>query len=160
MAVDAHEQKVIDVVDRVGWMVMKVGPNKGDLFPCWFAYTVGLSVTQQWPELICFGPRLEVTAQLVNNAVLEMKRKALTPTPGLELTEVMEGYPVRLEEFALKFFREYLGWAMWFAHYRGVEAKSFHCMQMVCPDKDGRFPSDPLCDENIRQIQTPRTMAH
>ena len=77
MAVDAHEQKIIDVVDRVGWMVMKVSPSQEDVDPHWFAYTVGLSVTQGWPELICFGPRLDVNAQFVNNAVLEMKRKLL-----------------------------------------------------------------------------------
>ena len=155
MTVDVHEQNVIDVVARVGWMVMKVSPNHGDADPRWFAYTIGLSVTHSWPEIICFGWDLDVMGQLVNNAVLELTRRSKSPSPGLELSEVMEGFAVKLQAFPTKFFREHLGWAIWFAQHRGLNQKSFDCMQLIFPDKDGRFASDPSCDAEIRRIQMP-----
>lgn len=160
MELDEREQKVVDVINDVGWVVMKVSPNKGDLDPRWFAYTIGLSVTLGWPEVICFGPPIDVTAQLVNNAVRELKRKGITPSLGLELTEVMEGYPTRLEVFPMKFFREHLGWAIWFADHRGLKPQQFGCLQLLWPDKSGHFPSDSSCDTEVRRSQTPISQMH
>jgi hypothetical protein len=60
-------------------MVMKVSPNRGDPDPRWFAYTIGLPVTHGWPELICFGLRVDAIAMLLNNAVHELKRKKFLP---------------------------------------------------------------------------------
>jgi hypothetical protein len=153
MQLDANEQRVVDVVDRVGWMVMKVSPNKGDQDPRWFAYTIGLSVTFGWPELICFGMDVDVMTELLNNAVRELKTKE--PATGLQLTEVAEGYPLKLEVLPKKFFPEHLGWAMWFADYRGIKPHQFGCLQLLWPDKGGHFPSDASCDPEVRRTQTP-----
>jgi len=79
MHLDAQEQRVVDAVDRVGWMVMKVFPNEGDQDPQWFAYTIGLSVTLGWPELICFGLDVDVMAEMLKNAVHALKSKEKSP---------------------------------------------------------------------------------
>lgn len=160
MVLDEREQRVIDVIDRVGWMVMKVSPNKGDADPRWFAYTIGLPVTHGWPELICFGLRVDAIAELLNNAVRELKRKGISPLLGLELTEVIEGAPARLENFSQEFFREHLGWALWFAHHRDLKPENFGCLQLLWPDKGGHFPLDASCEAEVRRIQTPINLTH
>jgi hypothetical protein len=156
---DAHEQKVVDDVNRIGWAVMRVRPNEGDLDPRWFAYTIGLAVTFGWPELICFDLDVDVAADLLNNAVEELKSKGTSPSLGMELTEVIENYRARLGSFPKKFFLDHLGWAIWFVDHRGIKPPQFDCLQLLWPDKGGRFPSDPRCDAGIRKIQTPVTQA-
>lgn len=133
MQLDTHEQRVMDVVDRVGWMVMKVSPNKGDQDPRWFAYTIGLPRTFGWPELICFGLNTNIMQELLNNAVHELKSKAITPSAGVELTEVLNNFPTRLQVFPTTFFREHLGWAIWFADYHGLTLEQFGCLQLCWP---------------------------
>jgi len=49
MTLDAQEAKIIGIIDRVGWAVMKIRPNKGDQDQRRFAFTVGLPVTHGWP---------------------------------------------------------------------------------------------------------------
>ena len=71
--------------------MMKISPNEGDQDPRWFAFTVGLPVTHGWPELIWFGLPLDTMAKILNNAVHELERKGVSPTPHLELTGVIEG---------------------------------------------------------------------
>jgi len=35
MQLDELERKVIDIIDRAGWMVMQVSPSQGDEDPRW-----------------------------------------------------------------------------------------------------------------------------
>jgi len=152
---DAGEQNVVDTVSRVGWMVLKVGPTAEDSDPRWFAYTIGLPVTFGWPEFICFGLAPNVVAEVLNNAVAELKARATSPVAGLQLSEVLERSPVRLEAFAPTLYREHLGWAMWFAAHSGLSPHQFGCLQLVWPDKRGRFPAESDCDDAVRQLQKP-----
>jgi hypothetical protein len=154
------EQRVIDTVNRVGWMVMKVSPNKGDRDPQWFAYTIGLPVTFGWPELICFGLALDVMMELLNNAVVELKRRPVLPSSGLVLTEVLENCPARLGDFSPSCFGEHLGWALWFAHLRGLKPEQFGCLQLLWPDKGGHFPFEANCDPEVCKLQTPIARPH
>ena len=154
MTLDAQEARIIDIIDRVGWAVVNISPKKGDQNRRW-SFTVGLPVTHGWPELICFGLQLDTMMKLLNNAVQELKRKGLSPTPNLELTEVIEGTPARLETFSPDFYREHLGWALWFAHHRGLKPENIGCLQLLWPNKNGHFSSDARCDAEVRRIQTP-----
>jgi Domain of unknown function (DUF4262) len=150
---DAADQRVIDIVERVGWTVMEISPNKEDLKPHWFAYTVGLGVTFGWPELICFGEDLRDMGAMLNNAVEELKEKGDKPIPGMELTNVLIQFPVRLATFSPLLYRDHLGCAIWFADLGGLKPQQFSCLQVLWPDANGRFPDDPACDPDIRKLQ-------
>jgi hypothetical protein len=155
MADELHpaEQKAIETIGRVGWMVMRISPNEGDENPRWFAYTVGLAVTFHWPELICFGLDHEVAGAVLNNAVGELRNRAIRPVPGLELCEVLEHGTVRLHAFSPAGYSDHLGWAMWYAAREGLNPAEFSCLQVLWPDKSGRFPGDPACDPGIAEAQ-------
>ena len=156
MQLDAHEQMVVEIVDRVGWMVQHVSPIEGNPDPEWFSYTVGLGITHEWPELICFGLDVEEMGKLLNIAVQELKDKRIVPCSGLELDEVLEGVSVKFETFPKKFFLSYLGWAIWFSDYRGMKPQQFACLQLTWPDKQGFFPTDANCDPVVSRVQTPK----
>jgi hypothetical protein len=151
---DPAERNAIDIINRVGWMVMKVSPKAGDENPRWFAYTAGLAVTFRWPELICFGLDLDVAGDLLNNAVRELRNKAAHPVSELELSEVLDGRAVRLRTFSPGLYREHLGWAIWYADRQGLAPAQFSCVQLLWPDKSGRFPGDPACDPSVAEGQT------
>lgn len=150
---DAGEQRVVDVVAKHGWMVQKVFANE-DGPQEWFAYTIGLPLTIGWPELICFGLDLDQMHRMLNNAVEECRDRALFPNDGLQLAEVLEGFNTRLLN-AGPWHWKYTGWAQWFAAHSEVPKEKFDCLQLVWPDKRGRFPSDPDCNEEIRRLQIP-----
>jgi hypothetical protein len=153
--VDAVEQNIIDIFERVGWAVMQVGPTVDDGDTRWFAYTIGLTVTFGWPELICFGLSDDVLQALLNNAVRELKENSMFPSEGLELNEVIAHGCIRLAAFSPSLFDDHLGCAMWFAHFKGLSQSDFGCLQLVWPDKSGRFPAEADCDPGVRQAQAP-----
>src|SRR5436190_972697 len=103
---DAADQRIIDIVGRVGWTVMEISPDEEDLNPRWFAYTVGLCVTFGWPELICFGMNPHDMGTILNDAVEELKNKGISPIAGMELIDVLERFPVRLATFSPLLYRD------------------------------------------------------
>jgi hypothetical protein len=150
---DPAEQNIIDHVREYGWSVMKVAPAVDSDDPDeWFAYTIGLPNTFGWPELICFGLGTEVMGQLLNNAVDDLRNHQLVPQPGLQLNEVAEGFPVRLA-LNRNIPRTYFGYANWFARHSGKPMPDW--LQLVWPDKHGKFPDDPDCLPEVVQMQTP-----
>jgi hypothetical protein len=151
---DKVEQRIVDHVRDVGWSVMKVAPRVGSDDPQeWFAYTIGLPKTFGWPEIICFGLDVGVMHQLLNNAVGECRDKGLTPAPGLSLVEVMNDFPVRLIDGAF-IADDYFGFARWFASYANTKNPPDR-LQLIWPDKNGIFPDEVGCVEEIRQSQIP-----
>ena len=151
---EQFEKNIIDHVDSVGWSVIKVAPESGGDDPDeWFAYTIGLSKTFGWPELICFGLDLADMHQILNQAVEECRRRDISPTLGTELIDVLKGFPARLTE-GDHISERYFGYALWFARQYG-ETVNLRRLQLVWPDAEGRFPDDPDCEVGVRLLQTP-----
>jgi hypothetical protein len=151
---DHAEKKIVDDVARVGWSVMTVAPLADSDDPEeWFAYTIGLQKTFGWPEIICFGLATDAMVTILNNSVDEIRSRGLVPTPGMELTEVLNNHPARLvTNDSIPF--NYLGFANWFAAHAGMSEPPAK-LQLIWPDKNGHFPDDPQCVPEIRQLQTP-----
>ena len=152
---DNAEQDILDKVEEYGWMVIAVSPRAGSDDPEeWFAYTVGLSITFGWPELICFGLEAPVVKTILNNAVEECRGRSLQPHTGMVLHDVAEGWTVRLAETG-DWHRNYTGWAQWFALQAGALREHIDCLRLIWPDKEGVFPDDPACNAVVRALQTP-----
>ena len=151
--IDPAEQNIIRHIKQYGWSVMKVSPGVDTDDPEeWFAYTIGLPNSFGWPELICFGLPTDVMGAMLNNAVAELRDRRLTPKPGLQLKEVAEGLPMRLEANP-HIPRNYFGYANWFAGYSGKPQPDW--LQLLWPDKQGRFPGEPGCVPEVVRIQAP-----
>jgi hypothetical protein len=150
---DAAEQQLVDDVAAHGWHLLKVfsASDAPDEPP--FAYTIGLEASYGWPELLCCGLAPETNAALIRNAIDELRGGAGPPAPGLALREVAEGVECRLSPVAPIHHEEHLGFAMWFAAYRGKDPRSIECLQLLWPDRNGRFPDEDGCSEGVKVLQ-------
>src|SRR5688572_286063 len=152
---DTAEQKAVDDVEQYGWHCVQVFSLPGDPVQTTFAYTVGLYHTRRWPELIRLGRETGTLHKLLSNAIGELRNNGTTPKPGMILNDVAEGYPFRLIEFSTSLMHQDLGWALWFARHKGYDPTQIQCLQLVWPDRHGRFPDDPDCIADVRLLQTP-----
>jgi hypothetical protein len=141
---DPGDQKLLDDVSTHGWHVIRVledqvGPG--------FAYTIGLFKNYGHPEVIAFGLPPERLHGLLN-LVGDDAKAGGHRGPGDVSAEFIEGYPCSFIEFPATAFREYLGYALWF--YSGAP---FPALQLVWPDKHGRFPWDAEVVPEVRRLQ-------
>jgi hypothetical protein len=154
---DTKEQKAVDDVARFGWHCIQVFSLAYDPIQTTFSYTVGLSHTYGWPELICFGLEISTLHKMLSNAIGELQRTNSVPLPGMVLDDVVEDYPCRLNQFCSSLMHQDLGWASWFARREGHDPTRIGCLQLVWPDRHGRFPDDPDCIPDVRSLQTAAT---
>lgn len=151
MTLDAAEQKLVDDVARYGWQIMRVASAADEAYKPPFAYTIGLQTSLGWPELLCYGLDADVMSSLITNAIDELRDLAVPPTEGLILQEVANGFECKLSPVAPQHHSEHLGFAIWFAHHRGEDPADIRCLQLLWPDRDGRFPPD--CSPGVQEMQ-------
>jgi hypothetical protein len=132
---DDLEETIRETVARVGWFVIGVGSD--DDGPG-FAYTIGLHRSYGHPELIIVGLRVDVMHALLNVCGERIKAGETLPLDA-PFSDVLDDYDVLLRPVREpQSYREHVGYALWF---NGGPA--FPLLQLVWPDKDGRFPGDP-----------------
>jgi hypothetical protein len=152
------EQKIVDCVERHGWFGLSVSPRADSDDPDErFTYTIGLPKSHGWPEIICFGLAGDAAHDLLSDAIAECEAKAASPGPGMELTKVINGYSALLAD-ASTVADHYFGSAIWYARQVGTQAPPAR-LQLLWPDKAGKFPNDPACSEDVRRMQTPVEVA-
>lgn len=151
---NAAEERILSVVEDHGWMVMSVAPRTDSDDPEeWWSYTIGLTKTCGWPEIICFGLGGKIAHPVLNDTVAELKGRGIRPTPGVILTDVLDGYEAKLIA-PLPMSSDYLGSAIWFSRHYKLPVPP-PVLQLVWPDKNGIFPDDDLCAEGVKRDQTP-----
>ncbi|MFY9344320.1 MAG: DUF4262 domain-containing protein [Planctomycetota bacterium] len=112
-----------------------------------FSFTIGLWHSFDQPEVIVFGMPEEVAAELLNSLADEAaeNRKFLAETRHEGL---LVGYPVRLVALPRERYRDYLQAAVW-----AYEGDDFPAVQLVWPDKQGRWPWEPGVREGFASAQ-------
>jgi hypothetical protein len=131
---DDGDRKLLSDVDQVGWHVVMIGEEAG--VPGW-SFSIGLFKTFNHPEIVVFGLPLTLSGQVINLIGDEIKRGARFE-PGLEYTEILEGVLCTFRPVNPRWYRPFLGYAMWF--YQGAE---FPALQCIWPDKQHHFPWHP-----------------
>lgn len=153
---NAVEQQIVDGVAQNGWFAVNYVPSPGDPEE-WFTYTVGLTKSAGWPEIICFGLDQDRTIGLLHDAIVECWQRNAEPYDGMELVEVLQGRSARLRQID-GLPPRYFAMADWYAAHTGAPTVPQR-MQLMWPDSDGRFPDDPDCDSRVRELQTPKVTA-
>jgi len=153
---DPQQQRVVDQIAGFGWMVMQVSPEALSEGPKeWYAFTVGLPQAFGWPELICFNLDQGVMHHILNNAVNELRAGKLTPKPGLILKQTANAMQMKLLTLPDQDWKPRMRWSTWYAETVKPAPGGVRCLQLVWPDKAGRFPGDPRCDKAVAADQTP-----
>ena len=138
------EEKVLSDVQDYGWHVVKV-LEEGDSPE--FAYSIGLFRSFQHPEIFIYGLPSE-RAHLIINEAGEHIRSGRRFFAGQTSDELLEGYSVMFRAIPPSQYREHLGWASWFYDYA-----DFPALQLVYPDRDGRWPWQSGTSEGFRRVQ-------
>jgi hypothetical protein len=152
--VTEFEQKIVECVDKYGWFGLSVSPRTGSDDPEeWFTYTIGLPKSHDWPEIICFGLASDTAHGVLSDAITECENKSERPRDGMRLSDTLNGFDAMLVD-ASAIPDEYFGTATWYARLAGTSAPPAR-VQLLWPDKSGRFPNDPDCSPEVRRMQTP-----
>lgn len=138
------EQKILADIAEYGLHVVTVpedaeGPG--------FSFSVGLWESFQQPEVILFGLPGEVATELIN-LVADEADEGQRFLDGTRHEGLLQDYPVRFLEVPKSRYGEFLGIASW-----AYEGEDFAAVQLVWPDKQGRWPWDPSAREVFRAGQ-------
>ena len=138
------EQSISETVGKHGFQVLAIGDHRPP-----FAYTVGLMFTWQHPELIIFGIReagpniLRLIARMISEGI-RFDAQDERDLKGILKVATRPVHPTQ-HEF-------YLGYAMGYCREQG-KIGGLQAVQVFWPDKKGRFPFQPGCDEKVWAAQ-------
>jgi len=141
---DEHEQKALDDVQRYGLHIVNV-LEEGTL-PS-FAYTVGLFHTFQHPEVLVYGLPQDRAHRILND-LADNLRAGRRYVAGGVYEDLLERYSCTFRLIPPSHYREHLGWASWFN-----ETPDFPALQLIYPDKEGRWPWQDGASDGFRHHQ-------
>ena len=144
---DEAEDQIESDVAEFGWHAAMLEAGETESEPA-FAYTVGVARTYSHPELICFGLGLEALHGMLRACVERIK--AGNPPPiGAPFEGILDDSKVMLREVRAKSsYDNHLGYAISFHGGR-----DFRVLQLLWPDKQGRFPGEPNADPAVATAQ-------
>lgn len=145
------QQQIADGVGQRGWFLVNYVPGAGseDAEEI-FSYTVGLTKTADWPEIIVFGLDADRANQLLGDLISTCWERKEEPKAGLQSMAVIQALPVKLVDFDGAEPR-YFEYADWYAeHTAAAKPKR---LQMIWPDRNGLLPDNPACAADVRARQ-------
>jgi hypothetical protein len=141
---DPVQTATVRNVEEHGWSVLMIpadehGPG--------FAYTIGLWHSHRAPELAMFGLDVEVMKSCLNDLGTRAAGGELLAAEQA-YDDVIESYPVRLKPIVLTWCNTLFGRTIGF--YR---RPPIPFLQVLWPDRDGRFMWDAGSDDALRRRQ-------
>lgn len=144
---DDKEDRIIADVERYGWHVAVLEEGHNARKTPAFAYSIGLTATFEHPELVIVGMEPWTAAKIINvcgELIVEGARFA----DGARTDELLVGYQCIFRAVPKQRYSEWFGYALWY-----YDGPRFDVLQIVWPDRSGRFPWDSGCDRAIAQRQ-------
>jgi hypothetical protein len=139
-----HEKNVLLRLEERGWFVNKI---MADESAPQFAYSFGLYERWQQPELILAALELDTMHRLINDAG-DLIRRGARFNDGDTSNDLLEGLPVTFRSVNPTWRHKLMTWTSWY-----YADSNFPALQIVWPDRAGRFPWDPNFDRRIKQMQ-------
>lgn len=138
------EQKLLADVDEYGLHIVHV--PEGTEGPA-FSYTIGLWHNFEQPEVLVFGLPDEVAHELLN-AIADAADDGRKFLDQHRHEGLLVGYAVRFVAVPAHAYARHLGLARW-----AYEGDDFPCVQLVWPDKQGRWPWESGVRDGFRESQ-------
>jgi hypothetical protein len=142
-----YDEQLLAKIKEVGWHNVHIAGDKG--LPA-FAFTIGHFYKQNHPELIVIGLPAETAHKLLNIAVVKVVGAKERIEPYKKYKDFTEGLSVAFVPVGIEHYNEYLGYAGWFY---GSMSMPFPALQMVWPDKSGKYPWEKGYDKQFLQLQ-------
>ena len=125
------ERKLLSDVETYGWHVIQVAED--DVGPG-FSYSIGLYHTLRHPEMIVVGLSPESSHELINLVGEEIRGGRVFAAGGV-YKGLLEAYAATFRAVPARQYASYLGFAN-----RFYADRSFPVLQLVYPDREGRWP--------------------
>lgn len=138
------ERKALTDIDETGLHIVHV---PGDDDGPGFSYTIGLWHNFEQPEVIVFGLPEEVAHDLLN-ALADEASEDKKFRDGERHEGLLIHYPVRFVAVPEDVHAQFLGLAQW-----AYQGEGFPCVQLVWPDKQGRWPWEAGVREGFADSQ-------
>jgi len=146
VASDEHDRKLLSDVESYGWHVPHIFADESG--PC-YSFSVGLYLKFGHPEILVMGLSQPIAHQLINLAAGHISSgRVFRPRERTE--DLAEGFACSFIPILVDHYQHYLGYDIWF--YRSLR-QPFPALQLVWPDKQGRFPSESNYDERFFRLQ-------
>lgn len=141
---DASDKRIHANIATYGWHVMKVGTDEA---PAGFAYTIGLYRSHTHPELIMLGLPLD-TMHAILNVAGDLIKAGRRFRVGEETDALLDRHKCTFRYVPPRRYDDFLGGARWY--YKGA---SFPVLQVIWPDRRGRYPWSDTASEAFRTSQ-------
>jgi hypothetical protein len=145
IAFDASDRKLMADVKEHGWHVLIVG---ADARTDGWVYSIGMWHTLRSPELVMAGLPADSEHRLINDIGTRV-RQGEQLDPAVPLQDLLtSGRSLAVRPVHKTWYAPLFGYAMWFA-----QRPPQPFLQVVWPDKQGRFPWDDGFDAVYRDDQ-------
>ncbi len=139
-----NDRKLLDDIEEHGVHVVHV-PGDDDVPQ--FSFSVGLWHSFEQPEVIVFGLPPDIAHELLN-VVADEAGEGKSFLADSRHEGLLHNYPVRFFAVPKALYADFLGSARW-----AYEGDDFPAVQLVWPDKQGRWPWDAGVREVFRDSQ-------
>lgn len=143
---DQQEQAFVGHIRESGWTRTNVF---GDEAGPGFSYTTGFWLNTGQPEIVIFGLKSEIAHDVCWDLFRSAKAGNALRIGGLS-NDVFGNLPAYAFSVGERHYKDHLGWSMWFYS----AANPFPCLQIVWPDRNGRFPWEHGFDSEFEGLQT------
>ncbi|MEV0272295.1 DUF4262 domain-containing protein [Hamadaea sp. NPDC050747] len=141
---DARDRRTAECITEFGWSAR--GVHGDQQTPGW-AYSIGLWHSLGSPEVSVFGLSSQ-TAMRIVNIVGDQIRDGHPLRPDQPRTDVVDGFDLGVRPAHPSWYRDFFGAALDF-----YQQPPLPIVQLVWPDRDGRFPWDAGADQELHQQQ-------
>lgn len=138
------ERRILTDIDENGLHVVEVEDDAGE--PA-YAFSVGMWESFGQADVAVFGLPPEAAAALLE-AIADDAAEGKTFAADSRHEGLLQGYPVRFLAVPKAFYAEYFPEAVW-----AYGNDDFPVLQLVWPDKQGRWPWEPGVREGFRDAQ-------
>ena len=140
----AEEQKILAEIEETGISVVHMAEDAAG--PC-YSHSVGMWHSFEQPEVLLIGLEPKM-AQALIDLVADEAAEGREFAAGTQCDDLLQGYPARICAVPRQCLPRYFERAMW-AYQDG----DFPAVQLVYPDKQGRWPWDPNVRDGFRDNQ-------
>jgi len=143
----ALDEQILDRIKTIGWYHVQVEAEGQK--PA-FAYSLGFYANFGQPEVVVFGLPMEISQRFLDIAAIRIAGAKQPYEMYKPYEDIAEGTKVAFVPVARRHFPAYFGYGGWF--YQSVET-DFPVIQMVWPDKAGKFPWEQGYDKRYLALQ-------
>ena len=146
VAEDDHDRKLLSDVAQYGWHIPYILADE----TCpGYAFSVVFYLKFGHPEVLVMGLSQPIAHQFINLVGGHLMTGRVFQ-PRERTDDLAQGFPCSFIPIAIEHYREFLGYNGWF--YRSLK-QPFPALQLVWPDKQGRFPWETDYDQKFSKLQ-------